>query len=188
MQSAAQNRLTMEVIFQTERLLCRRIASADAPAMLRVYGDADAMRWVGGGSVLDLNQCQEWIYITQHNYVAKGYGMFALECRQSGAIIGFCGIVHPGGQPTAEIKYALNRAHWGKGLATEAVKALLEATPRLGLQQVIATVAPENLPSHAVLQKAGMKRGDLVMNDDGSKSQLFDWHAGDVAQARAINL
>ena len=181
MQNAAQSRSTLEVVFQTKRLLCRGIASADARAMLRVYGDAYAMRWVGDGSVLNLNQCQEWILITQRNYVAKGYGMFALECRQSGAIIGFCGIVHPDGHPTAEIKYALNRANWGKGLATEAVKALLETAPRLGLRQVIATASPENLPSHAVLQKAGMKRGDLVMNDDGSKTQLFGWQADVLA-------
>lgn len=187
MQNTARNFVTPEVVFETGRLVCRQIAPEDALAMLRVYGDADAMRWVGDGSVLDLAQCREWISITQHNYVAKGYGMFALECRQSGSVIGFCGIVHPGGQPAGEIKYALHRAHWGQGLATEAVKGLLESAPRLGLRQVIATTAPENLPSHAVLQKAGMRRGDLVVNDDGSKTQLFDWHAEETAQARAAD-
>lgn len=187
MQNPARNWVTPEVVFQTRRLVCRRIAPEDALAMLRVYGDSEAMRWVGDGSVLDLAQCHEWISVTLHNYVAKGYGMFALECGQSGSVIGFCGIVHPGGQTAAEIKYALHRAHWGQGLATEAVNALLEVAPRLGLRQVIATTAPENLASHAVLQKAGMQRGDLVVNDDGYKTQLFNWHAEESAQAPAAD-
>ena len=44
MQNAAWNRVTPEVVFETGRLVCRRIAPEDALAMLRVYGDADAMR------------------------------------------------------------------------------------------------------------------------------------------------
>ena len=51
--------------------------------------------------------------------------MFALEERSPGAVVGFCGLVHPGGSRTSRVKYALLRAHWGRGLATEAVSALL---------------------------------------------------------------
>lgn len=72
MHNPARNWFTPEVVFQTLRLICRWIALEDALAMLRVYGDAEAMRWVGDGSVLDLGQCHEWISITLHNYVAKG--------------------------------------------------------------------------------------------------------------------
>jgi len=173
--NAVEARASVPVVFKTRRLLCRRIVPADAPAMLRVYGDANAMRWVGDGNVLNQTQCRDWIAITQRNYAEKGYGMFALACRASGTVIGFGGIVHPGGQPEAEIKYALHRDHWGQGLATEAVRALLAAAPLLGIRYVIATVAPENLPSQAVLLKAGMARGEIRVSDDGSSTQFFSY-------------
>lgn len=83
--------------------------------------------------------------------------MFALVDPQSDGVIGFCGLVHPGGQSEVEIKYAFLRSHWGRGLASEAVLALLKyASNALAIDRVIATVAPENLASQRVLEKAGL--------------------------------
>jgi RimJ/RimL family protein N-acetyltransferase len=171
--------LPSSVIFETPRLLARRIEHADADAMHKVYGDAGAMRWVGDGKPLDLAQCAQWVEVTHRNYALRGYGMFALASRGSGLVIGFCGLVHPGGQAEAEIKYALAREFWGQGLATEAAAATLTAaSTRFGLQHVIATAAPANVASHRVLLKAGMQRGPVKRNEDGSETQIFVWQAG----------
>ena len=165
-------------LFDTPRLRVRRIEPGDGVAMLAVYGDAEAMRWVGDGRPLIRAQCEEWIDVTLRNYATRGYGMVALVERSTGGSIGFCGLVHPDGQPEAEIKYALRRDHWGQGLATEAAAALLAwGASALGLQQVIATAALENTASHRVLLKVGMQRGELRHNPDGSITQLFDWTA-----------
>ncbi|MGM9490785.1 GNAT family N-acetyltransferase [Ideonella sp. YS5] len=165
-------------IFESKRLHARRIGPADAPAMHRVYGDAGAMRWVGDGQPLDLAQCEHWVEVTLRNYAERGYGMFALASRESGEVIGFCGLVHPGGQREVELKYALRRESWGRGLASEAAAAMLGyAGSVLGIRRVIATTAPDNVASHRVLLKAGMRRGELRANDDGSFTQLFAWTA-----------
>lgn len=165
-------------IFQTERLLVRHINDGDVDAMQAVYGDAKAMRWVDDGQPLDREGCIRWIEVTKQNYAARGYGMSALVLRQSGAVVGFCGIVHPGGQPDAEIKYALLRAHWGKGLATEAVRGMLAyAVERLDLRRVIATTAPENEASQGVLLKVGMSHLETTVNEDGSHTNTFVWLA-----------
>jgi [ribosomal protein S5]-alanine N-acetyltransferase len=177
-------RATM-IIFETPRLLARHIELADADAMHAVYGDADVVRWVGDGQPLDHAQCEHWVEVTHRNYAARGYGMFALLERESRRVIGFCGLVHPGGQVEAEIKYALRRELWGFGFATEAVAALLSyGSLVLGIHHVIATTAPENTASHRVLLKAGMHRGELKGNDDGSFTQLFSWHPGARENAR----
>lgn len=174
-----------QALFETERLLVRRVEPGDVDAMHAVYGDADAMRWVGDGRPLDRSRCVEWVAVTERNYAARGYGMAALVERASGAVIGFMGLVHPGGQAQAEIKYALKRSHWGKGLASEAAAGMLAYAARAhGIGEVIATAAPENLASHRVLLKAGMARGDLRRNDDGSLTQLFGWRPGGTAAAR----
>ena len=174
------------LVFESERLLARRLEPGDAAALLAVYGDADAMRWVGDGEPLTAAQCEQWIAVTENNYRLRGYGMFALVERAAGEVVGFCGLVHPGGQAEAEVKYAFTRAHWGKGFATEAVRAMLDygATSH-GLREIIATVAPGNLVSLRVLAKCGMKAGEVRTNDDGTSTLCFFWRAPATDSSRS---
>ena len=166
-------------LFETPRLQVRRLEDADLGALLAVYGDAAAMRWVGDGRPLDHARCEEWLAVTRRNVATRGYGMCAVVEPASGAVIGFCGLVHPGSQPEAELKYALRREHWGRGYASEAAAALLaHGAAAHGLRRVVATAAPENLASHRVLLKAGLTRGELVRHNDGSFTQRFEWRAG----------
>jgi [ribosomal protein S5]-alanine N-acetyltransferase len=167
-----------DLLFGTERLAVRRLRRADLESMLAVYGDADAMRWVGDGMVLSREDAVRWLDVTERNVATRGYGMCVLMLREGGQVIGFCGLVHPGGQAEAEIKYALGRPYWGRGYATEAVRGMLDWGARtFGLRHVIATTALENTASHAVLRKAGLRNGELRRNADGSQTLVFDWHA-----------
>jgi RimJ/RimL family protein N-acetyltransferase len=168
-----------DTVFTTARIVARRWRETDLDALLAVYGDDEAMRWVGDGRPITRDKCVQWISVTADNYRRRGYGMLALEeVAAPGTVFGFAGIVHPGGQAEAEVKYALRRSHWGRGLATEAVIGLLHYGARShGLTHIIATTAPGNAASHRVLLKAGMQPGPLRRNDDGSDTQLFDWRA-----------
>ena len=143
-----------------------------------VYGDAEAMRWVGDGNPISQAECEAWLTVTENNYRKRGYGMFAIEDRASGQVIGFCGLVHPGDQQDAEVKYAFLRAYWGRGLATETVRALLlYGATHHALTRVIATVAPENKASQRVLLKAGMVKTELRHNEDDPYTHVFEWLA-----------
>lgn len=164
------------VVFTSKRLLCRHWVPEDFEPLYATYSDSEAMRWVGDGQPITREECEDWFRVTTANYAKRGYGMFSLAKRDSGAVIGFAGLVHPGGQPEAEIKYALLRAHWGAGLATEAVAQLLaygEVT--CGLQHIVGTVAPGNLASQRVLLKAGMALAHSRSNQDGSSTLVFEW-------------
>lgn len=170
---------TSDQVFVTERLRARRWRDWDLAALLAVYGDADAMRWVGDGSPLSEDEARRWLVVTRNNYEKRGYGMFALESLETGDVVGFIGIVHPSGQAEAEVKYAFTREHWGKGLATEAVRGVVEYGSSVhGLRRMIATTAPENVASHRVLLKSGFEKGALRDNGDGTFTQLFEWVAG----------
>ena len=172
-------------LFETARLRCRRWVASDLAVLAEVYGDADAMRWVGDGEPLSREGCEVWLEVTARNYRTRGYGMFALEDRSSGEVVGFCGLVHPGGQTVAEVKYALHRASWGRGLATEAVRALLAyGAAAHGLERIIATVAPLNHASQRVLGKAGMRSIAVRRNDDGTSTHVFEWVAPRVDPGR----
>ena len=168
-----------EFVFETSRLRARRLEQADVNVMLSVYGDREVVRWVGDGEPFDRALCEKWVDITHQDYASHGYGMFALVERESHVVVGFGGLVHLGGQTKVEIKYALHRTLWGQGFATEAAAALLAyGASEFGLSEVIATTAPENESSHRVLLKAGMRRGALRRNEDGTFTQLFVWRRG----------
>lgn len=179
--------LSGSVVFETPRLRCRRWRPSDLDALFAVYSDPEGARWVGDGLPITRAECEAWIRVTAANYDQRGYGMFALEERATGAVVGFCGLVHPDRQVDAEIKYAISRSHWGRGLASEAAAALLNYGARHhGLRKVIATVAAENVASQRVLEKAGMSLTDVWEEDDGSAqagslTQLYEWRANDPA-------
>jgi [ribosomal protein S5]-alanine N-acetyltransferase len=166
-------------MFVTARLQVRQLLEADIPIMQQVYGDLETMRYVGDGkSTLDLEQCRGWYEITLNNYAKRGYGMSAIAQLSDGAVIGFAGLVHPGGQAQAEIKYALLAAYRGQGYATEMCIGMLAwGKAAFAINSVIATTAPANTASHRVLLKAGMQATEFRANDDGSFTQCFAWQA-----------
>lgn len=166
----------MPALFETPRLRCRRWVRDDLDALFAVYADPLGMRFVGDGQPITLEQCREWLDVTERNYAQRGYGMFALEDRASGNVVGFCGLVHPGGQPEPEVKYAFLRRVWGQGLATEAIPALLAfGHQAFGLARIIATVAPGNQASQRILSKCGATRQADRHHEDGSTTQVYEW-------------
>ena len=172
----------MHSLFQTTRLRCRRWTIEDFDSVFAIYSDPIAMRWVGEGKPITREACEKWFEVTETNYQNRGYGMFALEDQATGLVVGCCGLIHPGGQPEVEIKYAFLRAHWGKGLASEVVPALLRyGHLRHGLSRVIATVDPENLISQKTLIKAGARVAQHRVEDDGTTTLVFEWLAPSAA-------
>ncbi|MEZ0471497.1 GNAT family N-acetyltransferase [Luteimonas salinilitoris] len=173
------------IIFSTKRLIGRHLLTSDVPALLDVYGDADAMRWVGDGQPLTQEDCKRWVEVSARNYRSRGYGMSAIVAHESNVVVGFCGLVHPDNQPEAELKYAFGRSSWGRGYATEAARAMLAyAHGPVGLCRVIATVYPENLPSQRVLLKAGLKHTSSLPTEDGKVVLCFLSEAGERSCAR----
>lgn len=172
------DQLTGELLFETPRLLCRRWRTGDVDVLFDVYSDPEGARWVGDGSPIARDECEAWLGVTNRNYAERGYGMYALDDRASGQTLGFCGLVHPGGQAEAEVKYALLRSHWGRGLASEVVPAIVAYGARgHALTRVIATVAPENLASQRVLRKAGFTFLAEKVDEDGDLTRWFEWLA-----------
>ena len=163
-----------EELFRTERLVVRKLSDADADAMHAVYGDPATMEPLGDSETLSRANCAEWVEVTLRNYERYGYGMSAV-CLPDGDVVGFCGIVHPGGQAEPELKYALRSDQWGAGIGTEVAKAMLDYGARaFGMNRIIATIAPTNQRSRKVLVKIGMRYVERRLDDDG-EADVYEW-------------
>ncbi len=163
-------------MFSTARLRIRRLGPDDYDRMFEVYGDPGAARWVGDGQPISPEDCARWIDVTEGNYGTRGYGMSAVELLDGGGVVGFAGLVHPGGQDVPELKYSYLREHWGKGYATEVSIGMLEyGAKAFGMTRVIATTAPQNVASHRVLEKSGMVDIGTHVDDDGDEIKTYEW-------------
>jgi RimJ/RimL family protein N-acetyltransferase len=142
---------------ETGRLLVRRLTRADLDALHAVCGDPEVMRYVGNNRPLTRDQTLEWIERSLRNYGERGYGCGAVIERTDGRLLGFCGLVHTPGCRDAELIYGLAKEHWGRGLASEAAKGMLDYGFRtLGFLRIEATIDPENHASIRIARKLGM--------------------------------
>ena len=179
--TSARASLDGETILRTSRLGVRRWREDDLAAIHALYADPEGSRWVGDGTPITWEESVQWLDVTARNYQTRGYGMFAVEDLTTRSLVGCCGLVHPGGQVEAEIKYAYERAVWGRGYASEIAVALVDYGARvLGLEEIIATVAPENTASQRVLANAGFEFREVIEDEDGS-THVFEWFATDSA-------
>ncbi|MGW1344883.1 GNAT family N-acetyltransferase [Kribbella sp. NPDC002412] len=91
----------------------------------------------------------------------RGWGLWALEVRETGRFIGFTGLSVPSFDahfmPAVEIGWRLAKEAWGNGYATEAARAALaHGFGPAGLEEIVSFTATTNLPSQRVMQRIGM--------------------------------
>lgn len=141
---------------ETARLTLRELTFDDAPALGAVLGDAETMRWYP--RALTPDEVDEGI-LRQIGRYPSGTGLLGIVLKESGDLIGDCGLVwqEVDGPPEVEIGYHVHRAWQNRGLATEAARAVRDyAFATLAVDHVISLIRPENLPSRRVAEKNGL--------------------------------
>lgn len=84
--------------------------------------------------------------------------MWAVVHKDSGKMIGRCGLGFLDNTPEVELGYVLDKSYWHMGLATEASLATLKyGFLKVQLDQIVAIALPENIASRRVIEKVGMK-------------------------------
>lgn len=146
---------------ETERLRLRRWKRSDIEPYSKLCADPEVMKWIGSGSVRSHADCARAIKEFEANWKAKGFGLFAVELKRNGQFVGFCGlsIPHflPQVMPAVEIGWRLAREYWGRGLATEAARAVLDFGFRdVELDEVVSICQIGNDASEHIMRKIGM--------------------------------
>lgn len=152
------------VVVATERLVLRHFEATDAGAMESIFCDPDVMRFSDG--VEDPQWVRTWLVkMIEECYPHWGFGLWAVEETQTGAVIGYCGLEHCD-VGEGELGYRLRRDRWGRGYATEAARATCElGLDGLGLKRIVALIDPANAASLRVVSKLGMQYEREVMLD-----------------------
>lgn len=143
----------------TPRLQIRAFREADAPILVAYRADPEVARYQGW-SQFDEAQARDFIAGLQgaRPGVPGVWYQFALALHADGALIGDVGLRVVAGEPTTvEIGYTLMTAQQGRGLASEAVRAVFTyAFAQLGVTRIQVTIDDRNLRSLALARRLGM--------------------------------
>ncbi|MDY7013367.1 MAG: GNAT family N-acetyltransferase [Cyanobacteriota bacterium] len=147
------------IALKTERLILRMFREEDFNDYAEIFGDPEIARYLGDGQPLSRFAAWRSLAATLGHWQLRGYGMWAIEERQSGALVGRVGFFYPEGWPGFELGWVLNRPYWGRGYATEGAKAALNyGFGELGREHTISLIRPENFKSIQVAERLGEKR------------------------------
>jgi RimJ/RimL family protein N-acetyltransferase len=165
----------VHIVLETERILLRRFTKADAGSLAALYGDPRVMRFIApqplSPAEVETNVLPE--YLREYRELADGLGSFAAMEKETGLLAGRFSLKPAssyGLTGGTELGYRLYPAFWGRGLATEGVRALIEsAFERLNLDRVVATTMAGNIGSWRVLEKCGLRRVRTFTYEDADQ-------------------
>ena len=150
----------MPLPLETNRLFIREFTENDAEAFHATLGDPKVMGRIPGGPSSSVEETRKKIQKIIKYYQKWGCCMWALILKESGEMIGDCGLMPVEGKgPEIELTYDIALVHWGKGYATESsIECLRYGLEEMNLKRIIAITFPDHIASMRVMEKAGMSR------------------------------
>jgi len=161
---------------ETERLILREWRADDFEPFAQFMADEEVMRHLGGRA---LSRGDAWRNLARAigHWHLRGYGTWAVQRKEDGALAGRVGLINPEGWPGLEVGWTLGRPYWGKGYATEAAIASLNyGFTTQKVDRLISVIDPANAASQAVARRIGEKKGErtvLTIEDESFPADIW---------------
>jgi RimJ/RimL family protein N-acetyltransferase len=151
----------MSLHLETERLRLQPWAVSDADELRALHSER-------GNGTPTIEHVRALITRQLAATATTGIAVLPIRRRDEGDFIGYCGLIVGRSTPEEpEIAYELFRRAHGRGYATEAAGAVLEAAIATGRERLWSTVGSWNTPSLRVLEKLGFERDHVSVEDSG---------------------
>lgn len=163
-------------LIETERLSIRRLNEDDAPFILELVNEPAFIKNIADRGVRNLDDARQYIANGPlAMYERYGFGLFAVELKESGVPIGMCGLLKRDSLEDVDLGYAIFERYWGKGYASEAARSVIDyGRKAFGLKRILAITAQDNDGSINVLKKMCFQFEKLItMPGDDEEINLF---------------
>ena len=143
---------------ETRQLQLRKPQPSDVDALFEIQGNADAMRHTYVAP--DRDATARYLQAYAAHFSEDGFAPWTALAGSDLRVVGWGGLHKDPQAPHwgPEVSYFIHSACWGRGLATELVRAALQlAFETIGLAEVAAFTRPENEASQKVLTKSGFR-------------------------------
>ena len=152
-----------DIHIETPRLLIRPFTMSDLTHIHSILSQAEVMAYLPEGvmSLEGVRDTLAWIIDCYNKNTPQQIIKFtvAVTEKTTGRLIGWVGLGPLAFEPgRVELCYGMDKAVWGRGLATEAAGAMLDyGFGRLRLPEIVAVVHPDNTASVRVIEKLGFR-------------------------------
>lgn len=144
------------MIIETNRLTIRSFLESDIPEYAAIVSDPEVTKFLGDGSPHSYEQAAAYVYDCIRSEGEEGFSRYAVILRETGELIGFCGLKRMCNYIDFGWRYA--KRVWNNGYATEAAAAVLDyGVYTLKLSDIVSESAIENVGSVRVIEKIGMQ-------------------------------
>ena len=102
-----------------------------------------------------------WLNWSLDNYRKYGFGLWAMELKQTGRFIGDCGLTMQNidGESLPEIGYHIHRDFWRQGYGSEAARAVRDwAFTHTRFPALYSYMTQSNVASYSTAAAAGLRR------------------------------
>ena len=147
------------IILETKRLLLRRLLIEDLDALFAFYSDPDVVRYIPDAPRTYEETREELEWFRNGHPKFPGLGLWATIYKETKQFIGRCGLLPwtIDEQQEVEVAFALSKAYWGQGVATEVARSLVQyGFEHLQLSRLICLIDHDNQASINVATKIGM--------------------------------
>ena len=154
------------MIYQTERLLIRKLNPSDINAFHKMQGNEKVMRYTDGTAktyeedVIDLQRVIDF-YDKPNN----DFWVWAVERKEDNAFLGTIAHIKDD-KNNDEIGYRFLEKYWNNGYAYETMIGLIDYCKTKGLKEIVAEVIVKNKASEHIIKKAGFQFVKEYICDD----------------------
>lgn len=148
-------------MIETERLRVRPWQDSDRAPFAAMGRDPKVMATLG--PLMSREQADAAVDRMMKLQASRGFCFWAIERKQDGAFLGFCGLKDEAAAPhldgEIEAGWRLRSDAWGQGYAREAAEASLAwGFANLPHPRIIAITTPGNVRSWGLMERLGMRR------------------------------
>ena len=151
-------------VLSTPRLLLRHLSADDAAFMLALLNEEPFLRNIGDRGIRTLEDAAAYVLSGPvASYEKFGFGLYAVELKQSGETLGICGLLKRETLEDVDVGFAFLRKFWGRGYASESAEAVMNyGWNTVGLNRIVAITAPKNHDSIKLLEKLGLRFEKMI--------------------------
>ena len=164
-------------VIKTERLVLRHFTPDDADFILELVNEPGWKKYIGDRGINTLGDARNYIdTIPLASYEKHGFGLWAVEQKDDGPLVGMCGLLKRDTLEDVDIGFALLSRFERRGYAREAANATLTyAREKLGLRRVVAITTQDNDRSARLLELCGMNfEGPISLNGETLRLYAID--------------
>jgi [ribosomal protein S5]-alanine N-acetyltransferase len=163
-------------ILETNRLLLRQIENSDAESILKYLSDEEVMKHYGLESFQTAEDALDEIS-WYHSIFNENTGIrWGITLKEENEVIGSCGFLNMVVQHRrTDIGYELSRNHWSKGIASEALEAVIKhGFQEMDLQRIQALIDVPNIQSQKLVEKQGFIKEGLLRKYEYTRGKFDD--------------